>query len=343
MPTAFRRLKGRRPLKPLPTITTIKKDYWASKRTDAVVRKNAQARMIRSVLPSRGKRSGAMLKKLSLKEAKQYTDFAYGLALDAKTSSYPSFRDGVKSKDDFMRAVSAIETNKNEEVLLYPRYGVPTGWIQWYFLEDGGSANTYTFLAKGNYREMLGEFLEYIASRKRFRINEIGIGVPQENNGACGALESFGFKLVEVSYVTLLKKEDFKPTGKSGNIKKIGLSDFAPFERLHKNVDMYWTAERIKEDIENWDVFFYDDGVDRGAIYTLKNGRINEISGIDYSCGAYAEKIGSALVNYSVLMDSNPSMRFLYYFVDGKDEAVNLGKLGFECVDRYRYYEKKLG
>ena len=42
-----------------------------------------------------------MLRKCTEQEYKEYADFAYGLALDQSKSGYPTYCDGIKTKEMF--------------------------------------------------------------------------------------------------------------------------------------------------------------------------------------------------------------------------------------------------
>ncbi len=53
-----------------------------------------------------------MLKKLQEQDFDRYVDFAYQLALDMTKSGYPTYADGIKTKDDFVaRAREAFSTD----------------------------------------------------------------------------------------------------------------------------------------------------------------------------------------------------------------------------------------
>lgn len=47
-----------------------------------------------------------MLRKLNEDEYKQYLDFAYELALDLTRSCYPTYADGLKTREDFDQAAA---------------------------------------------------------------------------------------------------------------------------------------------------------------------------------------------------------------------------------------------
>lgn len=53
------------------------------------------------------KGAGFLLKKATGKEAEEYKEAAYRLALDPLLSSNPTYADGIKTKEDFSRDAAA--------------------------------------------------------------------------------------------------------------------------------------------------------------------------------------------------------------------------------------------
>lgn len=58
-----------------------------------------------------------MLKKLREQDFDRYLDFAYQLALDMTKSGYPTYADGIKTKDDFVARAREAFSADNEEML----------------------------------------------------------------------------------------------------------------------------------------------------------------------------------------------------------------------------------
>lgn len=75
-----------------------------------------------------------MLKKLQERDFDRYVDFAYELALDMTKSGYPTYADGIKTKDDFITRARRAFSRDTEGILLFERDGTTAGAI--YLLDD---------------------------------------------------------------------------------------------------------------------------------------------------------------------------------------------------------------
>ncbi len=60
-----------------------------------------------------------MLRTLKQEEFEQYAEFAFSLVLDLSKSSYPTYTDGIKTKEDFIRTAKKALEKENEEILLF--------------------------------------------------------------------------------------------------------------------------------------------------------------------------------------------------------------------------------
>ena len=70
-----------------------------------------------------------MLIKPTREEGESYIDFAYELALDPSRSGYPTYADGIKTKEDFADTCISGLTREDRQVLLYLEDGAVSGWI----------------------------------------------------------------------------------------------------------------------------------------------------------------------------------------------------------------------
>lgn len=65
-----------------------------------------------------------MLRTLKPEEFEKYAEYAYSLALDMSRSSYPTYADGIKTREDFMsKAKRGISGDPNTEILLFESKG----------------------------------------------------------------------------------------------------------------------------------------------------------------------------------------------------------------------------
>lgn len=69
-----------------------------------------------------------MLERLTADGLERYAPWAYQLAMSPEHASYPTWRDGVKTREDFMRR--AQRGLRDDELLLYRHEGAACGWIQ---------------------------------------------------------------------------------------------------------------------------------------------------------------------------------------------------------------------
>ena len=60
-----------------------------------------------------------MLTELNRKNFDKYADWAYSLALDISRSSYPTYTDGIKTKQDFIDTALKSYSNDNSQILLF--------------------------------------------------------------------------------------------------------------------------------------------------------------------------------------------------------------------------------
>lgn len=77
-----------------------------------------------------------MLRVLEEAEFDKYIDFAYNLALDLTKSSYPTYTDGIKTKEDFIARAKVSFRKESEEIMLFEVDGSVEGWIHYYVLKE---------------------------------------------------------------------------------------------------------------------------------------------------------------------------------------------------------------
>jgi len=69
-----------------------------------------------------------MLKRIPENEAGRYIDPAYELALDQTRSAYPTYADGIKTKDEFAASFLEAAGGENDELLLFEQDGKTAGF-----------------------------------------------------------------------------------------------------------------------------------------------------------------------------------------------------------------------
>lgn len=283
-----------------------------------------------------------MLKKLSKSHFDKYIGWAYGLALDKSKSSYPTYADGFKTEAEFIETAKRSFERSDEGILLFSdRYGV-CGWINYYFIPQDGYISFHTFLTERNTEDALREFEKYCAENFD---GELYMGFPEENVRALRFLQSNGYFLLEHSRPFVYEFEPNAPYNyddSSQQVVEIGADNYELFRKLHAPTeqDMYWTSDRILADLNNWRIFYYDDGNTSAALYMMINGTA-EIFGIDYAdADGYSEKAFSSLLSAAIAACRSMKIHLLWYFTEEVYEHRTLEKTGFTRLSEYSCYTK---
>ena len=138
-----------------------------------------------------------MLRTCTIDEFNRYADFAYELALDLTKSGYPTYCDGVKTREMFMeRSLKAFE-RETEEILLFEIDGKVEGLIHPYWIPEDHYLDTCLFLTNRETEQVLSEFLEYAG--KNFSGYDLFLGFPAENQAAIDFLVRNGFECIEMT------------------------------------------------------------------------------------------------------------------------------------------------
>ena len=120
-----------------------------------------------------------MLRSCTEQEFKQYADFVYELALDPSRSSYPTYTDGIKTKEMFLERAQSAFSKATEEILLFEYEETVEGWIHYYFIPEDHYLSAVTFNIQTHMKQALQEFLEFV--QIRFKGYELYLGFPTDN------------------------------------------------------------------------------------------------------------------------------------------------------------------
>lgn len=190
-----------------------------------------------------------MLTKMTEVEWMQYRDFFFELAVDQKHSAYPTYTDGTKTKEDFLREMYRAFHREDTEMLLYSKEGVIEGMVSFYALHE----DLYIGISACNIRNgmtaALQEIWDYLS--KRFSGFTLYFGIPDVNREAIEFFSTNAFSLEENSFVDVMHfdKYCFQPNVKG--IKRISEGNFEIFAAIHSqhDDDMYWNNERLKSNL----------------------------------------------------------------------------------------------
>ena len=277
-----------------------------------------------------------MLRECSREEFYQYTDFAYNLALDLKKSGYPTYCDGIKTKEMFIeRSLKAFERD-DEQMLLFLCEGEVQGLIHYYWISEDRYLQTNLFNINGAANQALSEFLTYVG--ERFSGYDLFMGFPAENRAAVEFFSGQGFECIEDDYnnTAFLDRMDSLP--ENDEIIRIGKENYQSFQLLHEEIegDMYWNSARILENLDNWIIYVKESGgIPQGAVYyrDLHDGW-GEIFGIDIHNEEYRPELFKELLN-AVLSDvQKRGGKFMTFFCEKEYEEAAV-ECGFQCVGNY--------
>ncbi|MCH5324339.1 MAG: hypothetical protein J1E39_03920 [Eubacterium sp.] len=283
-----------------------------------------------------------MLKKLEKQDFDRYVEFAYRLASDMTKSGYPTYADGIKTKDDFVSRAREAFLNDNEEILLFERDGKVSGWIHYFHIPEDKYLDTCAFCITEGTDEALAEFTAY--ARGKFSGYELYLGFPKDNIEAVAALDRSGFERIEESYNNVLDFEHYIPLPESKNVIPITRDNFKLFSVIHsqQDDDMYWSSEKILADIDNWSIYVYilKEEV-KGAIYLRKDNSMSEIFGVDFPNNIYDGDAYRALLTTALNDCKRNGTRHMVFFNEGESQPDAIA-CGFRRVGEYVCYKIEL-
>ena len=281
-----------------------------------------------------------MLTPVTPETLEAHIDWAYSLALDPARSGYPTYADGIKTREDFIRAARRAMEGENRELLLFRADGEVCGWIQWFWQPGERYAQTDGFLTGSHTDRALTEFLAHAA--ERCPGYALHLGFPFDNARAVEWLRQSGARVLERSVHLELFFDRYAPREAPVHVSCMsGSDDEAAFCALHTATDMFWTAERILADRENWHVYLYGDGdAPTAALYAhgISNGW-PEIFGMagDVTPTAYRALMTACLNDCKAA-----GCAHMTYFEEDESKLPILAELGFTIISRYVCYQKIL-
>lgn len=283
-----------------------------------------------------------MLKKLKEQDFDRYVDFAYQLALDMTKSGYPTYADGIKTKDDFVARARRAFSADGEEILLYERNGKTEGWIHYYYLREDHYLDTCSFCIASGMGEALAEFIAF--AEEHFPGSELYLGFPKENVEAVAALESQHFNCIEDSYHDILDLENYGIQPEDSGILFITRENYGLFSVLHSQSDgdMYWNETRILNAIEQWRIYVcLREGKAAGAIYYMDDMRMPEIFGVDFPEGIYNSDVYRALLTAAKNDCKRRGARHMIFFNESESQTDAV-ICGFCCIGEYLCFKRVL-
>jgi len=284
-----------------------------------------------------------MLRILEKTEFDKYVDFAYDLALDLTKSSYPTYTDGIKTKEDFVQRARASFRKDNEEILLFEMDGNVEGWIHYYVLKEDAYVSFCSFNINRNVAQAVDEFIAYIS--EKYSDYVLYFGLPAENVEVVSCLEKIGFEKEDENYVDVMFFENYSYLPEEAGLVKVTKDNFAEFAKIHKvhDDDMYWNNERILKAFEEWEMYLlYEEGKAVGAIlYCFIEDMMMEIFSVDFKDNQYDVAIFRALLIKALNEGKKSGISSLTFFNEDDGHSI-VQELGFMHISKYVLYTREI-
>lgn len=280
-----------------------------------------------------------MLRIPTANEFEEYSERAYVLALDPSRSSFPSYADGIKTKEDFLAIAKRGFESENEEIYIFEHGGEMRGWIHFYVMKEDKHISLEAFETDGFEKEQFAEFAALL--KEKYAGYEVTAGFPSQNERAVSATIENGFEIIEESAVNILFFSNYEPQPESGRVEPLTKNNLAVFAKLHDKVEMYWNTKRLTEayfDGDKWRIYLTEKNGKAAAIYFVFAGNIAEIFGLDFSDGfdgTTAEELLTAALNET---KKNVSAKAMYWFTEDESETELAKRFGAEKFTDYKAF-----
>ena len=280
-----------------------------------------------------------MLRIPTANEFEEYSERAYMIALDPSRSSFPSYADGIKTKEAFLAIAKRGFESENEEIYIFEHGGEMRGWIHFYVLTEDKYIGIEAFETDGFEKEQFAEFAALL--KEKYAGYEVTAGFPSQNERAVSAAIENGFEIIEESAVNILFFSDYEPQSESGRVEPLTKNNLALFAKLHDKVEMYWNTKRLTEAYfggDKWRIYLTEKDGKAAAIYFVFAGNIAEIFGLDFSDGfdgTAAEELLTAALNEA---KKNVSAKAMYWFTEDERETQLAKRYGAKKFTDYKAF-----
>mgnify|MGYP002569717053 FL=1 len=280
-----------------------------------------------------------MLRIPTANEFEEYSERAYVLALDPSRSSFPSYADGIKTKEDFLAIAKRGFESENEEIYIFEHGGEMHGWIHFYVLTEDKYIGIEAFETDGFEKEQFAEFVALL--KEKYSGYEVNAGFPSQNERAVSAAIENGFEIIEESAVNILFFSNYEPQPESGRVEPLTKNNLAVFAKLHDKVEMYWNTKRLTEAYfggDKWRIYLTEKNGKAAAIYFVFAGNIAEIFGLDFSDGFDGTAAGELLTAALNEAKKNVSAKAMYWFTEDERETQLAKRFGAEKFTDYKAF-----
>ena len=281
-----------------------------------------------------------MLRKIKNHEFKLLSEFIYDISLDISHTSFPVYTDEIKTKQQFMERSEKGINQSNEQILVFEKNGNIEGWIHYYVISDDKYLGICSMSVRSGYAEAFHELLAYW--KEKYPQYKFSLYFPEENHEILCYMNEHGYQDILQDVVDVLLFQNYELYDESKKVVEIGLENFEIFRKIHQQFEenMYWNSDHIKDSIDNWKIFAYEDGGEcLGALYY--NGIHNtdcEIFGLDLVSDCNRSDVAEALLVSSLNTAKMNGAKSMYFFHDTEISPI-VSKLGFKCITIAHYFE----
>ncbi len=285
-----------------------------------------------------------MLTKANRADIDANIEMFYALSQDLAHSSFPTYTDGIKTKEDFFSRVYAGLERDDEELLLYCDRGEVLGLIHYYWIEEEKYLSFVVFNVKRGAAQAIDEFLEY--AKARFSGFRIDFGFPLENTEALSHLSALGLRRLDQSTCFALHFCDYSPLDEAAGIEEVTEQNYSAFRALHDrdHDDMYWNSDRLLEAVRGntqnpWRLYLLcERGEALGCVYFTTVGGMMEIFGFDHKDGIFRRDVMKKLLIRSLNQAKADGAKHVVYFAEPEEEIAVLRELPFIKIADYVAY-----
>ena len=264
-----------------------------------------------------------------------YLDFAYGLSQDPARSGYPTYRDGIKTRETFISHARRAFSRPDWEALLFTLDGQVEGLIVFDHTDKERYIHTDMFNIRRDTQTALAEFVNYC--RERWPGFDLDLGFPAENTQALSWLEGAGVPCLERSWNYQIFLDSYTPLPEDPSVRRVTADSFEEFAAVHSRIegDMYWNCKRVRETLNDWAIFVTGEPFSPTAgevLMTDRGDEHQEIFALEFADEYAFRNLLTAALNHLKAR----KMKYLTFFVDdGSEEGKILTELGFQLVGGY--------
>lgn len=251
------------------------------------------------------------------------------LAQDVTRSAYPTYTDGIKTRDDFAEKLRMADASDWGTLLLHDSGALVL------IEEEDAEYVSLRLWAKGEQSAALEESLAYL--QERYPGRTLWMGFAPENTQMLAFARAHDFRLLDDLINWTLRLADAS-CPKAQEAVRVTRENYPVFRALWTDTRIYWNADRIWNAFDRWLLFVTKDGC--AAAACMDEGVMMEAFGFQYA-QAYDEQAHRTLLSAMILEGKARGAKHLTYFSDHAETAV-MQMTGFRRVSDYVCYEYKL-